>query len=91
MQHRKERPNHETNWLEIFQPDVKPQPTLMPGRPKGRKRDLKARLADILAKRFETRHGLSPEEARTRAEKLVRLSGSEPSGPPLRSKIVAIR
>jgi hypothetical protein len=90
MQQRKERPHHENNWLEIFQPDVKPQPTLMPERRKGRKRDLRGRLADILAKRFETRHGLSPVEARARAEKLVRLSG-EPSAPPLRSKIVAIR
>jgi hypothetical protein len=91
MQQRKERPDHETNWLEIFQPGVKPQPTLMQGRRKGKKRDLKGRLADILAKRFETRHGMSPEEARARAEKLVRLSGDQPVEPPLRSKVVAIR
>jgi hypothetical protein len=92
MHQRKQRPNHETDWLEIFQPSVKPIPTLMPGRRKpSRKRDLRGRLADILAKRLEARHGLSPEEARARAEKLVRLSGGEPPAPPLHAKIVPIR
>jgi len=96
MQQRKQRPDREMDWTQAFQPTVitqsAAQPILMPGRKKpARKRDLRARLADILAKRFETRHGMSPEEARAKAERLVRLSGDEPAPPSLRSKIVAIR
>ena len=94
MQQRKEQPSQEIVYSEMFQPTVttlSAQPILMPGRRKpARKKDLRSRLADILAKRFETRHGLSPEEARAKAERLVR-SGDEPAAPPLRSKIVAIR
>lgn len=95
MQQRKQRLNQGVDWTETFQPTVITQgliqPTLMPKRRKpAPKRDLRSRLADILAKRFETRHGLSPEEARAKAERLVR-SGDEPAGPPLRAKIVAIR
>jgi hypothetical protein len=94
MQQRKEQPSQEIIYWEMFQPTVtipSVHPILMPSRRKpARKKDLRSRLADILAKRFETRHGLSPEEARAKAERLVR-SGDEPSAPPLRSKIVAIR
>jgi hypothetical protein len=93
MQQRKERPGPEMIYSEMFPPTVIPsaQPVLMPGRRKpAPKKDLRTRLADILAKRFETRHGMSPEEARAKAERLVR-AGDEPAAPPLRSKIVAIR
>ena len=83
------------DWTDVFQPTIVTQSAAQPifmtrQRKPARKKDLRARLADILAKRFETRHGLTPEEARAKAERLVR-SGDDPAAPPLRSKIVAIR
>jgi len=86
-------PDPGMNWLNAFRPAVTPYLKETPERPKReKKRDLWGRLTSILATRLQTRHGLSREEARIRAEKLVRLSGGEPiSLPPLRNKVVPIR